>query len=414
MAADPLRVLVLAPFPPRLDGHHGGSRVTAGFVTELAKRHRVALLHLGRGSDDVADDVVGEACEPLVRCELPARPRGGAAELRYQANTMAPLLAGRPRWATLAWSRACAGRLRTLAGEFRPDVVQCEYAVMTQYLPALRELRAARVLVQHEPAAARSAEAVTASLGGRRRARLAARGEERAWRRFERQSLGRVDAVVAFTEADRDALRALGARTPIDVIPFGIDIPPEALDPAGASDADRLLFVANFVHMPNVEAARRLVLDVLPLVRRERPGVTVELVGRAPPPAVEALAGEGVVVTGEVPSVTPYLDRANVVVAPLAIGGGIRVKTIEALGFGKAVVATPLAAAGLPVADGEHLRLAETDDELARAILELLADAEGRAALGRRARAWAVEHAGWDAAVDAYERLYRSLLGGGR
>jgi glycosyltransferase involved in cell wall biosynthesis len=142
--------------------------------------------------------------------------------------------------------------------------------------------------------------------------------------------------------------------------------------------------------------------------------VTVELVGRAPPPAVEALAGEGVVVTGEVPSVTQYLDRANVVVAPLAIGGGIRVKTIEALGFGKAVVATPLAAAGLPVADGEHVRLAETDDELARAILDLLADAEGRAALGRRARTWAVEHAGWEAAVDAYERLYRSLLGGGR
>lgn len=411
MAADALRVLVLAPFPPRLDGHHGGSRVTAGFVTALAERHGVALLHLGRGPGDVADDAVRAACEPLVRCELPERPGGGLAEVGYQARTVGPLLVGRPRWATLAWSRPCAARLALLAGEFRPDVVQCEFAVMTRYLPALRDVPAARVLVAHEPAAARAADNATARVG-RRRARLAARLEERAWRRFERQAVERVDAAVAFTEADREALAALGATTPLHVIPFGIDVPPEPLDPAGARDRETLVFVANFVHGPNVEAARRLVLEVLPRVRRERPGVVVEIVGRAPPPAVRELARDGVTVTGEVPSVTPYLDRASVVVAPLAIGGGIRVKTIEALAYGKAVVATRLAAAGLPVADGEHLRLAESDDELARATLELLAGPDGRAALGRRARAWAIEHAGWDATVAAYERLYRSLGAG--
>jgi len=284
--------------------------------------------------------------------------------------------------------------------------------VTTRYLPALRGVPGARVLVAHEPATARAAESATVRAGRRRRARLAAHLEERAWRRFERQALERVDAAVAFTEADREALAALGATPPLHVIPFGIDVPPEPLDPAGAPDRETLVFVANFVHGPNVEAARRLVLELLPRVRRERPGVVVELVGRAPPPAVRQLAGDGVTVTGEVPSVTPSLDRASVVVAPLAIGGGIRVKTIEALAYGKAVVATPLAAAGLPVADGEHLRLAETDDELARATLELLADRDGRAALGRRARAWALEHAGWDATVAAYERLYRSLGAG--
>lgn len=412
MAADALRVLVLAPFPPRLDGRHGGSRVTAGFVTALAERHRVALFHLGRGPLDVADDAVQAACEPLVRCELPERPGGGLGEVGYQVRTVGPLLVGRPRWATLAWSRACAARLALLAREFRPDVIQCEFAVMTGYLPALADVPGPRVLVAHEPAASRAAENVTARLGGRRRARLAARLEARAWRRFERQALERVDAAVAFTETDRAALAALGATTPLHVIPFGIDVPPEPLDPAGADERETLVFVANFVHGPNVEAARRLVLELLPRVRRERPGVVVELVGRAPPPAVRQLAGDGVTVTGEVPSVTPYLDRASVVVAPLAIGGGIRVKTIEALAYGKAVVATPLAAAGLPVTDGEHLRLAETDDELARATLALLADPEGRAALGRRARAWALEHAGWDATAAAYERLYRSLGAG--
>ena len=410
MQADALRVLVLAPFPPRLDGRHGGSRVTAGFVTALAERHRVALFHLGRGPLDVADDAVQAACERLVRCELPERPGGGLGEIGYQVRTVGPLLVGRPRWATLAWSRVCSARLALLAREFRPDVIQCEFAVMTRYLPALRDLAAARVLVAHEPAAARAAEDARAALGGRRRARIAARAEARAWLGFERRALEAVDAAVAFTDSDRDALAALGSATPLHVIPFGIDVPPEPLDPAGADDRETLVFVANFVHTPNVEAARRLVHGILPQVRRERPGVAVEIVGRTPPPAVRSLAGDGVSVTGDVPSVVPYLDRASVVLAPLAIGGGIRVKTIEALAYGKAVVATPLGAAGLPVTDREHLRLAETDDELARATVDLLADRDGRAALGRRARAWALEHAGWDATVTAYDRLYRSLL----
>ena len=281
---------------------------------------------------------------------------------------------------------------------------------MTQYLTALDGAPTARVLVQHEPATARAAEDAAAALGQRRRARLAARLETRAWRKFEAEALERVDAAVVFSEADRAALRSLGVATPIHVIPFGIDVPARALDPAGSSEEGTIGFVANFVHKPNVHAARRLVRDVLPLVRRERPGVGALLVGRAPPPEIQSLAGDGVVVTGEVPSVTPYLERANVVVAPLAIGGGIRVKVLEALAAGKAVVATPLAAAGLPLQDREHLYLAETDDEMALAILELLSDADRRVALARRARAWALTHAGWDGTVEAYEKLYRSLL----
>lgn len=401
--ADPLPILVLTPFPPRLDGRHGGSRVTAGLVTALARRHSVALLYLARGDEDV-DDAVLEACDALVRCRLPERPG--------RLRTLALLLAGRPRWVTLARSPGAEPELRRLVAAFRPDVVQCEFAVMTQYLGALEGDPVPRVLVQHEPATARAGEDARAALGRRRRAQVAARVERWAWRRFETRALGRVDAAVVFGDADRDALRSLGAPTPVHVIPFGLDVAPEPLDPVGAPGGAKIAFVANFVHTPNVQAARRLVLDILPLVRRERPDAEVVLVGRAPPPEVASLAGEGVTVTGEVPSVEPFLERANVVVVPVATGGGIRVKVIEALGAGKAVVCTRLGAAGLPVTDREHLCLAETDDELARAILELLADPDARAALGRRARAWAVEHAGWDGAIDAYERLYRSLLGG--
>jgi glycosyltransferase involved in cell wall biosynthesis len=98
-------------------------------------------------------------------------------------------------------------------------------------------------------------------------------------------------------------------------------------------------------------------------------------------------------------------------VAPLRLGGGMRVKVAEALAAGKAVVASGLAAEGLGARDGDELLLADNSDAVADAASALLLDPARRAALGTRARAWAAEHLAWDAPAAAFERLYDSLLG---
>ena len=106
----------------------------------------------------------------------------------------------------------------------------------------------------------------------------------------------------------------------------------------------------------------------------------------------------------------PYLDRASVFVAPIRLGGGMRVKALEALAAGKAVVASRLAAEGLDVRDGDQLVLAETDEEFVRAVSLLLGDAVGRRAFAERARRFALESLGWEPTFAAYERLHASLL----
>ena len=121
------------------------------------------------------------------------------------------------------------------------------------------------------------------------------------------------------------------------------------------------------------------------------------------------MANRSVVVTGRVPDVTPYLDRAAVVVVPLRLGGGMRVKVLEALGAGKAVVASSLAVEGLDVVDGEHVLLAETDQQFSDAIVQLLSDPTRRKALAAHAYAWAHAHLGWERSIAAYEGLYESL-----
>ena len=151
--------------------------------------------------------------------------------------------------------------------------------------------------------------------------------------------------------------------------------------------------------------------DVWPNVRSRRPDAVLVLVGEGPPEGLAAAAGRDVEVHGSVSAVEPYLARAAVSVAPLREGGGMRVKVLEAMAAGKAVVASPLAVEGLAVADGRELLVASSDDEFAAAIVRMLDDTGLRRRLASTAREWALANAGPDRTAAAFESLYRRLTG---
>jgi glycosyltransferase involved in cell wall biosynthesis len=230
--------------------------------------------------------------------------------------------------------------------------------------------------------------------------------------REERRILALADVAVVFTERDRRLLAASASGpTTLVTIPLGWTVPEKPLDPLGAPPPT-LLFVANFVHPPNVEAAMTLVLHVLPAVRAEHPDVRLELVGKAPPPELLDLDGGPVSVTGEVASVSPHLDRAAIVVAPISTGGGVRVKVVEALAAGKAVVASSRAAEGLTAVASRDLVVVDGDRETAVAISRLLDDEAARRRLAENARAWALGELSWSAMADRYDGLYARAPGG--
>jgi glycosyltransferase involved in cell wall biosynthesis len=191
----------------------------------------------------------------------------------------------------------------------------------------------------------------------------------------------------------------------------GTLLPVESLNPLGASPP-QLLFVGNFIHAPNVDAATRLIGQIFPAVRKHYPEAKLLIVGDHPTVQLQQMAGDNVVITGCVPDVTTYLDDAAVVVVPLRLGGGIRVKVLEAMASGKAVLASPLAVEGLDLSPGEHVMVAETDEQFSAGIIELLSNPPSRSALASRARTWAEENLGWQNAVTAYDKLYQSLIDG--
>jgi glycosyltransferase involved in cell wall biosynthesis len=150
---------------------------------------------------------------------------------------------------------------------------------------------------------------------------------------------------------------------------------------------DEVLFVGNYLHPPNVEGALWLAREVWPLVRRVRPGARLTLAGRAPPPAIAALAAPDIQVPGELDDLRPLYARSTLLAAPIFWGSGVRIKLLEALACGLPVVTTALAAEGIDLREGESALFAERPAEFAAAIARLLGDANLRARLGAAGRA---------------------------
>jgi glycosyltransferase involved in cell wall biosynthesis len=312
---------------------------------------------------------------------------------------------GRPPWAVDCCSREYAEALDRVLDEWQPDVVEIHLQAMAQYVDAPARRNLPRILVDYDPGSA-WADEVSRATGGPRR--LVRRLEVAAWRRYERATRPRFDAIVVFAGRDVAAVRPTAGTATVTRIPLTVDVPDRPLDPVGA-DPPTVLFVGGFGHPPNVDGAAWLAETIFPKVAARVPDARLQLVGHAPGPEVLALAGGGVSVHGSVPDVTPYSDAAAVVVAPIRIGGSMRGKVLEALAAGKALVATPRAAEGIGAVDGEHLLVADGEDALVEALVALLLDGPRRRRLAENARRWAELNLGWDSGTAAFEELYDSV-----
>lgn len=395
----PRRILCLLPFAPDPGADHGGGRVAGETVSRLAERHDVGVLHLAQGGDAVTGPHdLQVAFSGAVA--LPGRGRSLPGRALRATRARAGLVRGRPLWVTQSSVAEMRDRVRRVVAAWRPDVVQAEYVVMAQYLPSAG-WGAARVLVDYDPAPESFADHA-----GTEGARWLDRADSRAWDRYQTRALARADAVVVFTARDRECALRRAPGTYVAVIPPGADPPRPSRT---SSVPGRIVFVGNFRHPPNVDAARRLVEGIVPRVRARVPWAELVVVGPHAPGSLLRSAGEGTRFTGRVDEVTPLIESASVVALPISTGGGIRVKTLDALSCGAAVVASRRAIEGISVEDGIHVLVADADEDFADRITSLLADEAMRRGLGDRAARWARENLGWDVTMRRYDDLYRSL-----
>jgi glycosyltransferase involved in cell wall biosynthesis len=210
---------------------------------------------------------------------------------------------------------------------------------------------------------------------------------------YEKWAVNRFDRVFVCSAKDRARFR----RPNVVVVPNGINLPDEEPPKEAPLDGKTILFCGALSYWPNADAVRFFVEQVFPEIRRQLPDTQLLIVGRSVGNELTGLAdGASVQIEANVPSIAPYYRRASVAIAPLRVGGGTRIKILEAWAFGVPVVSTSIGAEGLQGIDGQELLIADTPQAFARACISLLESPALQARLAQRARDLVLERYRWD------------------
>jgi glycosyltransferase involved in cell wall biosynthesis len=397
-----MRCLLLSPFVPYPPVDGGRVRIL-GLLEELARRCDVDVLAL------VRDDEDREALTAL-------RKRGHIVEGVFEEPPSAFALAravaaGGSLYLAKYRSAAFATGLARRLTEMQYDVVQCEYPYTGQFRLTAPSTAARWVLDAHnvEHELSRQLQQMAAEPG--LLYRLYGRRETAARRDEEALICRSVEAVVAVSDADRAALAGLVPGLDPVVVPNGVDLAQFTPDEAGESVTPSGLFVGKLDYRPNDDGLRWFATAILPRIVEEIPEFELVVVGSGDPRRLEPiLRSPGVRFAGRVDDILPRLHEAWVVVAPLRAGSGTRLKILEALAAGRAVVTTPIGSQGLETVAHEHVLVALDPDTFAESVVRLCRDRELRLRLGRAGRKLVERSYGWEHAGEVLANLYGELV----
>ncbi|RPJ58460.1 MAG: glycosyltransferase [Dehalococcoidia bacterium] len=398
-----MRILLLTPqrpYPP----HQGTTLRNFNLVKELSKRHTVCVLSFLEPDQNPNDPgPLPKLCEWLELIPAPRR----SVDLRLRQMLTTP----RPDMSWRLWSSSLNERLAERLSQEPFDVVEIEGIEMSPYLPTLEAARP-RPLIIYD---AHNAEWIL-----QKRAFLADFKNPLRWpaaayswvqwhrlRRYEGNLQHRVDHTIAMSAPDKVALRDLAPDAPITVVPNGVDLAAYTHFEETPIHSD-LLFTGKMDFRPNIDAALWFGRRVFPLIQVQRPHTTWAIVGQRPHPRLDVLRqNPGIAITGYVDDVRPYLAGGTVYVAPLRVGGGTRLKLLEAMVMRKPIVSTTVGAEGFPVVNGQELILADEPEAFAGAVLNLLNDPACCAKLATAGYTFARANYGWDTLVPQLEKIYQ-------
>ena len=389
-----MRILIVTPSPPE-PPHWGFNIRVHQFLKHLGKRHEVSVLCYTE--PDQAEAI--EMLEPLC-ASLHTVPRPDERRQMLRRRQLRSLFSGHSFHGHHLWSPAMQAAIDRVIAERDPDLIQVESSRLgvfrfgRQSVTILDEHNLEYELLERmsrtDRSVFRKAYTWLESVKFRR--------EEQAWwRRFDGCILtsDREQAVVAHQVRD----------LPTAVVPNGVDV--EYFRPRDEPvDPFSIVFTGLMTYRPNADAAVYFIREVLPLVRRSRPNARFTAVGWGLPPDLARLLGDGVTHTGRVPDVRPYLAQAGVVVVPLRMGSGTRLKVLEGLAMGKGLVSTTLGCEGVSVEPGRHMLVADDPNRFAASVVELMDDAALRTRFGVAGRELVVREYSWSSVVQGLERFH--------
>jgi len=401
------------PYPP----HQGTTIRNFNLIKQLAPHHDITLLSFGTEQELRDADALRALCRDIIIAPYPTR----ALAQRTLSTFTDPL----PDMALRLESKTMRDKLGALRREKKFDVIQVEGIEMTPYIlnSPLTTQHSPLVFDDHNAEYALQRTAFQSDLRNPARwhAALYSLIQWKKLERYERMLCERADAVVACSDTDAQQIGQLlestikNQQSKISVIPNGVDldhyVPSDGVCAKPLAELS-MVFTGKMDFRPNIDAMLWFCDEILPRIRAEIPLAHIVIVGQKPAPKILARQKQNAVeVTGWVSDVRPYIADAALYVVPLRMGSGTRLKVLEAMAMGKAIVSTARGVEGIDLTNGRDVVIVDSPEDFAWACIALLRDPARCHELGRAARHIAEEKYDWRILVPRFDEIYARVIG---
>lgn len=274
-------------------------------------------------------------------------------------------------------------RLIEILRRTKYDIIHLESLFMTPYIDTIRKLSKARIILRSHNLEHLIWERLANSTGNTAK-RMYLKHLASKLKKYEMKTINEVDGIAAISYEDTKRFKDFKCKVPIVTIPFGIDLKQYDFVQSKADKLNKLFHIGAMNWEPNKEGINWFVDEILPLIKDE--DVSMHLAGRAMPGYLKELNSTQLVVHGEVDNAKTFMQDHDIMIVPLLSGSGIRIKIIEAMACGKAVISTSVGAEGIACTNGEDIIIADTAKQIAAAVKDLSRNAEKVRSLGKNAR----------------------------
>jgi len=383
----------------------GQTRRTFHILKGLATLHNVYLLSLREEKDMVIPEDLALLNSFCRHVEMHPAPRKSVS-CEMIGLLLRSLVSMDPYTIWRHYSPSFLQRIRDLMGEVHFDLVHCDTLPIAYTLNEITGCPC--VLTDHDVSYLKMARMATQSRNPLLAPFLYL--EAAKLKRLESTIFRRISVGIAVSEVDRAILRQLSKGASFEVIENGVDT--QAFRPSPTSiESDTLLWLGRFGHYPNREAMHYFLEKTYPAIKKGRPGVRLLLLGGGETDRIRNFAGtdQSIEILGHVPDPVPYLQKVSVVVVPILSGSGTRLKILEAMAAGKAIVSTTIGCEGLDVSHGRDILVADGPEVFADCVVSLLGDIGLMETLGRNARRLAEDRYDWRPIIAKMNAVYSSL-----
>ncbi len=388
------------PYPAD-SGHHLRTFYTLKY---LAQDNRIFYVAFKKKHQDLRDrDPIREMCETVDTFVTP----DDFSRLRMTLSLMKNVVSNYPYVAIKYYDERVEHRIKEILDKHRIDVVHLDLLPLTRYLNSFKGIPVA--LTEHNVESARLLTLVQQSQNVFFKTYMYMQYRKLAI--FEREEMGKCEICIAVSRNDKEVLNKFNPDTEIAVIPNGVDV--EYFSPKNGMRVPKsVIWVGGMKDFYNRQAVNYFCAEIFDKIKKEVQDLKLTMVGKSPTKRVLELAeqNKNVKCIGYVEDVRPYINEAMVFIAPILSGGGTKLKVLNALAMGKAVVTTSVGAEGIDVTNGENVIIADDPAEFARETVNLLSNPEKTEEIGKKARELVLEKYDWRKIGKRYSALYEELV----